>query len=162
MRTANEVFRQNNGDVTKQYYADLAAMGPAGEVGVALFRAQKRSTAAKRYRRGADRSAAYDVKNWSMGEVCRLLTNHAQAIGISWGWKADANTLGFEHVLYVDLPNGQCSFHSPVRLNGPDYPGVWDGQHLSGARIIHFCDSVVCNFYRDPEPVQITIAEAQT
>jgi len=49
--TALEVFAQNNGEVTQAYYAKLAALGPGGEIAVALFRAQKRSVAAKKYRR---------------------------------------------------------------------------------------------------------------
>ena len=126
MQSAIEVFKQNNGDVTKAYYASLSQLGPEGEVAVALFRAQKRSTAAKSYRKGKFRHAAYDVKNWSMSEVARLLSAHASALGIQWGWKRDADTPGYEWVLYVDLPTGQVSFHSASRMNGPDYLGEWD------------------------------------
>jgi hypothetical protein len=45
-------------------------------------------------------------------------------------------------VLYIDLLGGQCSFHSPERYKGPDYPGEWDGKRLSGERIIKFCQEV--------------------
>ena len=93
--TAREVFHQQNGDVTKAYYAELAALGPQGEIAVALFRAQKRSSRAKDYRRGRYRAAAYDVKSWSMRELCRLLAAHALAhahgrAGLSerMGWAA--------------------------------------------------------------------------
>lgn len=139
---AVEVFKQNDGDVTKNYYSEMNARGPAGELAVALFRAQKRSTAAKKYRRGKWKHAAYDVKNWSLSEICRLLTAHASKLGIVWGWKEDPLTPGYEWVLYVDIPTGQVSFHSASRLTGPDYPGDWDQAHRSAERIIEFCDRV--------------------
>lgn len=138
--TAMEVFRGTDGEVTKAYYAQLNALSLEGQLAVALFRAQKRSTAAKKYRGNKYRHAAYDVKNWSLSEICRV----AGAIpSIVWGWKRDPNTPGFEWVLYVDLPQGQVSFHSADRLNGPDYRREWDGQRgMSVQRIIEFCDAV--------------------
>jgi hypothetical protein len=143
---AIEVFTQNNGDITKAYYAELEALGPLGHIAVCLFRAQKRSSRAKDYSRGKYRRAAYDVKAWSMGELCAALSKPGSPI-TSWGWKQDtAVVFGQEPswVLYVDLPNGigQCSFHSPTRMAGPDYPGEWDGAHRSAERIIAFCDQV--------------------
>ncbi len=43
----------------------------------------------------------------------------------------------------VDLPElGQCSFHSPERYAGPDYPGEWDGRRASEERILAFCQKV--------------------
>lgn len=139
--TALDVYLQKNGEVTKKYYADMNALGPWGEVAVALFRAQKRSDAAKTYRRGAHRGAAYDVKGWSLSEVCRLLSAHGEHMGIQWGWKHDPLTPWFEWVLYVDL-DGQCSFHSATRLAGPDYPGEWDRRCVSRDVIIQFCDKI--------------------
>lgn len=44
---ASQIFNQNNGDVTKAYYAEMNGKGFLGQLAVALFRAQKRSTAAK-------------------------------------------------------------------------------------------------------------------
>lgn len=143
MTKAIEVFKQNSGDVTKAYYAGLSQRGTSGELAVALFRAQKRSTAAKSYRKGKFRHAAYDVKNWSMSEVTRLLSANASKLGIQWGWKRDAGTPGYEWVLYVDLPAGQVSFHSASRLNGPDYQGDWDRKKCSTERIIAYCDSIM-------------------
>jgi hypothetical protein len=140
------VFRQNDGDVTRAYYAEMNALGPEGQLAVALFRAQKRSTAAKRYR-GGFRRDAYDVKNWSLSEVCRL----AAALPFTWGWKQDPKILFGGRgelgepswVLYVDLPTGQVSFHSKDRFKGPDYLGQFDGaEGASEARICAFCDSV--------------------
>lgn len=143
-----QVLNQNNGDVTKAYYAELNERGPAGQVAVALFRAQKRSMAAKTYRHRKFKHAAYDVKSWSMGEVCRLLKLHATTLGIRYGWKEDPDTVfGNEAswVLYVDLPQGQVSFHSPSRLEGPAYQSDWTGERMSAERIVQFCDSCFVN-----------------
>jgi hypothetical protein len=136
--SAWEIFRQNVGDVTKAYYELLNSKGVDGQLGVALFRAQKRSTAAKQYRGRRFRSAAYDVKNWSLSEICRILG--ARVGPYRWGWKHDPNTPGFEQVLYVELPTGQCSFHSADRLAGPDFEGEWSGVHNSTEVILSFCD----------------------
>lgn len=138
--TAMEIFTQNDGRVTMAYYEEMNAKGSLGKIAVALFRAQKRSVAAKRYKRGQFRRRAYDVKNWSMSELCRLLTSEPHKM--LWGWKRDPDTPGYEWVLYVDLPTGQVSFHSPQRIDGPDYPGDWDHAHASVERIIAFCDQV--------------------
>lgn len=137
---SDSVFNQQNGDVTKSYYATLNGMGYDGQLAVALFRAQKRSEAAKKYKGRVFKHSAYDVKNWSLGEICRIMQAHD--FGFPWGWKRDEKTKGYEWVLYVELPTGQCSFHSADRLAGPDYPGEWDGIGNSRVRICNFCDSV--------------------
>jgi len=137
--TASWVFEQQDGEVTKAYYAAMNERGIPGQLAVALFRAQKRSTAAKRYRNKFSRDA-YDVKNWSLSEVCRICSLAPSLF--EWGWKEDPKTRGFKWVLYVVLPQGQVSFHSASRLNGPDFAGEWDGQHLSKERILAFCDSI--------------------
>lgn len=68
---------------------------------------------------------------------------------MTWGWGIDdpLDPIDFEYctyiprnrpieVLYVDLPTGQVSFHSPQRGIGPKYPGTWDGmQHRTSDRI---------------------------
>lgn len=144
--TALEVFSQNNGDVTKDYYARLNSIGPIGQIASCLFRAQKRSSRAKDYKRGKYRHAAYDVKSWSMSELCKVLEVHGSLLGIEFGWQQDHDTVFGQEpswVLYVDLPQGQVSFHSPERFSGPSYAGKWDGlKGYSAARIIQFCDSV--------------------
>jgi len=152
-----EIFRQNDGEVTKRYYAALDAKGPFGQIATALFRAQKRSTAAKKYRGRKYRDSSYEVKTWSMGELCRLLLLHGEALGIGFGWKQDERESYASWVLYVDLPFGQCSFHCPKRLDGPDYTGDWDKQHASEARILAFCDAVFFDVWencRDRFPVK--------
>jgi hypothetical protein len=140
---ADSVFTQQNGDVTKAYYAKMNTFGLKGQLAVALFRSQKRSMAAKKYRGRRFTRDAYEVKNWSLSEVCRILNAMAAFESApTWGWKRDPKTKGFEWVLYVELPTGQCSFHSPERLAGPDFPGGWDGMGQSRDRICAFCDSV--------------------
>lgn len=47
-------------------------------------------------------------------------------------------------ILYVDLPSGQVSFHSPTRGDGPDYDGAWDEiKDASRERIIAAIDRLV-------------------
>jgi hypothetical protein len=119
---------------------------------VNLFRANKTSTRAKKYRSRRYTSAAYDVKNWSLGNLCQILREHGASRGITWGWKTDPKTVNFEWVLYVDLPQGQVSFHSASRGDGPDCPGDWDGKQLSTWRILEFCDNVL---NAKPQPLMV-------
>jgi hypothetical protein len=85
---------------------------------------------------------AYERKNWSIEQLCRALAAHPE-LGIVFGWKKDpAVRLGPNWVLYVDLPEGQVSFHSTQRHNGQDYCGEWDREQKSEERIIAFCERV--------------------
>ena len=153
--TSLAILRQSNGYVTKSFYADLNACGFEGELACALFRAQKRSEAAKSYRGGKYRRAAYDVKNWSLSEICRILQSGASTCSMAWGWQRDPATPGYEWVLYVDLPTGQVSFHSAERLTGPEYQATWDRQKISRERILAFCDYVLfgasCAYLAGPD-----------
>jgi hypothetical protein len=134
------VYQGSNGDATQALYARLAALGPIGDVAVNLFRAQKSSERAKVYRGGGYRGKAYDRKQWSMDNLCAALTEHAPALGVTWGWGLDKGTPVYEHVLYVDLPTGQVSFHTATRGIGPNYPGEWDGvPGHSPDRILRWC-----------------------
>jgi hypothetical protein len=69
-----------------------------------------------------------------------------EAGDLTWGWGIDENDYNPCHVLYVDLPTGQVSFHAIERGPGPgpDYPGEWDSKYESADRIIRFCDMVIC------------------
>jgi hypothetical protein len=140
--SARDIFEQSNGVVTKEYYAELEKRGIIGTIAVNLFRAQKTSTRAKVYRGRRFRGAAYDTKQWAMDNLCRCLEEHGSELGITFGWKEDPASF-VPWVLYIDLPNGQCSFHSPTRGKGPCYPGDWDRQHASEERILAFCDAVM-------------------
>lgn len=148
---ALRIYKGNDGDETKRYYALLALSGEIGTVAMNLFRAQKCSARAKVYRggirgKGSFRSMAYERKGWSLDQLCKVLALQAERLGLRFGWKRDPKMDDFDPcwVLYVDLPEGQVSFHSKVRYSGPDYPGEWDGvKDISAQRIIRFCDRVV-------------------
>jgi hypothetical protein len=86
------------------------------------------------------RGQAYDKKQWAMDNLCR----HLAALGeLTWGWKKDPAQEYHNWVLYVDLPNGQVSFHTAQRGEGPDYAGDWDGiKNMSPQRICSFVASV--------------------
>jgi hypothetical protein len=147
MNYARDIFRNNDGAVTKRYYAELSALGPIGLCAINLFRAQKCSARAKKYRGGNDRgsysSQAYERKNWSLGQLVQILGKHGDYLGIKFGWGRDEKQTYNPWVVYIDLPNGQVSFHSQKRFGGPDYPGEWDQQHASEDRIMAFCDVVM-------------------
>lgn len=146
-----EIYQGSNGEATKRMYDELTAAGPIGMLAVNLFRACKTSARAKRYRggnsKGSYRNQAYATKQWSLQNLCHLLSAHGEGLGVRWGWAQDFNQSYHNWVLYVELPNGQVSFHNGERLEGPDYPGRWDGQHLSAQRIIMFTEKVLRNYY---------------
>lgn len=150
---AIEIYTGSDGDATKRYYALLVLSGAIGEIAVNLFRAQKCSSRAKVYRggirgRGSFRSMAYDRKGWSIEQLSKALAAQPE-MRIAFGWKRDPKMeFGASWVLYVDLPDGQVSFHSLARYAGPDYEGDWDGQRKSEERILAFCDRVVAERLR--------------
>lgn len=126
------VYEGSDGDATKAIYARLEQLGPVGLIALNLFRANKCSARAKVYRggirgRGSYRSMAYDRKNWSIDNLCKILGKHADGCGIRWGWGVDPKQPVHSAVLYVETPTGQVSFHTEARGLGPDYPGQWDG-----------------------------------
>jgi hypothetical protein len=108
-----------------------------GSLAANLFRAQKSSTRAKRYR-GDSQEYAYDRKGNVLQKVCDLL----QSTSFSWGWGVDPRETSARHVLYVDLPQGQVSFHLLERGLGPDYSGKWDRSNESEERVLDFCQSI--------------------
>lgn len=121
------VYTGSDGEATKSLYAQLEALGPLGVIAMNVFRATKCSERAKAYRGGGHRSAAYERKQWSMDNLCEALTASAEGAGITWGWGVDEEQPFHRHVLYVDLPTGQVSFHTHERGSGPEYLGKWDG-----------------------------------
>lgn len=142
---AIDVYRSSDGEQTKRYYARLETKGPIGLVALNLFRAQKCSARAKQYQRRTHKDSAYGRKNWSLENLVAVLEQHAGALGIVYGWKRDDKADFAEWVLYVELPAGQASFHSVVRMAGPNYAGEWDRSPAgsSAMRIIKFCDQVM-------------------
>ena len=142
------IYYGSDGSATKALYDCLENMGHVGIVAVNLFRACKCSERAKQYRggirgKGSYKSMAYDRKQWSIDNLCKVLTYHAEELGIRWGWKQDAETIGYPWVLYVDLPTGQASFHSSRRGPGQDYDGEWDGLGMSATHIIAWCTQLL-------------------
>jgi hypothetical protein len=144
------IYRGSDGAATKALYAEMEAFGAAGVIAMNLFRAQKNSERAKKYRGGirgvgSYRDMAYDRKQWAMENLCSALIVHSDRLALAWGWKLDAGAFGPAWVLYVDVPGiGQVSFHSPSRGDGPDYRGHWDGERgASVQRVIEFTARVL-------------------
>ena len=139
------IYRGSDGEATKALYARLEALGELGRIAVNLFRAQKASERAKVYRggergKGSYRGLAYERKQWSIDNLCDALASCAAAAGIRWGWGEDPEQPVHRHVLYVDLPTGQVSFHAASRGQGPDYPVAWDGvPGQSADRVLRWC-----------------------
>lgn len=146
--TPKEIYEGSDGEATKRLYSDLEKIGPRGLIALNLFRASKCSQRAKVYRggnsKGRYRDMAYDRKQWSMDNLCAILTQHAEALGIQWGWKQDPAQEYHDWVLYIDLDGfGQVSFHTAGRGKGPDYTGDWDRCRESASRIVAFATYVI-------------------
>jgi hypothetical protein len=158
--TAYDVFYGSDRAVTRRWLSALATRGPRGIIAAYLFRAQKASTLAKKYRGGVRgvasyRSLAYNRKNDALVELVSTLRTFGDREGIAWGWQSDPNQPIAPYILYIDLPTGQCSFHSEQRLTGPDYPGDWDGLHRSAEHILDWCEQLVAA----PDPRQGTLLQ---
>lgn len=67
--------------------------------------------------------------------------------GWRWGWAIDEALRErgdpHHHILYLELPTGQVSFHVGQRYAGPDFAGRWDGvKDVAADRICRFADRV--------------------
>lgn len=137
------VYNGSNGDATRALYAKLEKVGPLGVVALNIFRACKASARAKVYRGRGYKDDAYTKKQWSMDNLIRVLIAQ-EDLGIGFGWGRDEKAVGFENVLYVEIPTGQMSFHTERRGDGPDYHGVWDGAAKTGPeRICRWCEMLL-------------------
>jgi hypothetical protein len=126
------IYKGSNSAATRMLYRHLEKIGPAGIIAANLFRASKSSQRAKVYRggirgQGSFRGMAYRRKKMSLENLAMALSEHAVALKIKWGWGIDEEQTHHRHVLYVDPPTGQLSFHTAEREAGPKYPGKWDG-----------------------------------
>lgn len=148
------VYQGSNGDATKALYAALEEKGAMGIIAMNLFRATKCSERAKEYRGARYRGAAYDRKQWSIDNLCAALEANAATTAMSWGWGIDSEQPVHSHVLYIDLPTGQVSFHSGARGSGPDYPGSWDGIRERG--VDRICRWIARLFKSEPASEAIT------
>jgi len=137
--SADAVFDRSDGTLTRMYLARLERLGEEGKIAARLFRVQKSSSSAKVYS-PEHRDHAYNRKSEVMDTLTSSLMKYKQ---FPWGWKRDPNQTYAPWVLYVDLPQGQVSFHSRELGFGPDYSGEWDGEHESESRILQFCDSLL-------------------
>lgn len=140
--TIMRIYQSSDGNWTKSLYEHLEQNhGARGIVAVNLFRALKTSFRAKQYRggngKGSYRSQAYARKSWSISNLCRELSQNPLKEIPRWGWGIDDKLTVHNHVLYVDLPTGQVSFHNEARADGPDYSGKWDG--MRGASVGRIC-----------------------
>jgi hypothetical protein len=122
---------------TRRLLKALERSGQLGKLAASLFRAHKASSRAKDYR-GNYKEYAYTRKGECLAVVCAQLSESQ----LRWGWGKDTDGY-LPEVLYVDLPQGQVSFHSVDRLNGPDYSGKWDGNYASEDRVLAFCSEML-------------------
>lgn len=146
------IYDGSDGDATKALYARLEPFGPLGQVAINLFRAHKTSGRAKKYRGGGYRGMAYDRKQWSIDNLCKVLAEHAETLGIRWGWKVDHSREAHRWVIYVEIPTGQISFHTGERGAGPDFPGEWDGvRMMAPSRICKWIEQIFVGAPHGPE-----------
>jgi hypothetical protein len=141
--TAHAVFHGSYAAATRAYYRRLSGLGFDGRLAAQLMRVQKSSSRAKLYR-GEHGGHAYRNKEEAMAGLTALMAQ--PGCGLKWGWGEDdspGRTHPCRHVLYVDLPTGQVSFHAMARGAGPDYGGAWDGAlGVSEGRIVKFAAMV--------------------
>ncbi|MEQ8667583.1 MAG: hypothetical protein RIC12_00335 [Pirellulales bacterium] len=130
---------------TRAFYRRLEKLGRRGRVAAQLFRSQKTSSRAKKYRGGlatiSYSELSYRRKGDSLEKLCELLKE--DSLDMDWGGAWDPDQDYAPYILYVDLPQGQISFHSISRFSGPDYSTPWDGKHASEDRIVEFAQTVV-------------------
>jgi hypothetical protein len=135
--TAKEAFDTSDAADFRGFAKLLEEVGALGKIAADLLRCQKSSTRAKLYGRSEYRTFSYERKETHLARLCVQLAT----AGLTWGWQEDKSS-HVPWILYVDLPNGQVSFHCYERFTGPEYPGKWDEQHASEVRVIGFADWV--------------------
>lgn len=132
-------YHGSDAALTRRVLKCLESCGWHGKIAATLFRIQKSSERAKCYR-GEYKGLAYDNKDSHLERLCGLLENQT---AIHWGWGRDnAAEHGPRNVIYVDLPNGQVSFHNFHRHGKRAYGKPWDGTYLSVDRILEFCSLI--------------------
>lgn len=147
------VYRGSDSMATCGLYAELELV-TNGMVAVNLLRICKKSSRAKTYR-GRSKGSAYSGKDWALGQLVDLLP----ASGLAWGWGEDLS-LKYDgdphhHILYVELPSGQVSFHMAWRHPTPYHDRGWDGvRHMAAERICAWAASLL----GEPFNLQETLA----
>lgn len=144
--SVHAVYYGSDGAKTRSLLRRLESFGLIGKIAAQLFRAQKYSSRAEDYRGCIRRSSgkrtsfsylANDKKRKALNDICSSLSQSAH--DLRWGWGYDSAQSDANHVLIIDLPNGQVSFLLPTRCDGPDYPSNWKRVRGSERRIIEFC-----------------------
>lgn len=168
MAKVHRVFYGSDKVATRRFCAGLQSTGHAGCIAAALFHAQKSSSRAKKYRGGIPTGPgrrvsysklAYQRKGNFLEKLASLLSE--DNCGMVWGWGVDPNDRHASHVLYIDLPQGQVSFHSTQRFAGPDYPAQWDGKKASEHRVLAFCHAVASAHAAERLPVPVEAIEVE-
>lgn len=137
---ASRAYRAFLSDMPLEFCTTLERLSQEGKIAALLFRAQYASSRAKRFTGRHSRSRAYDNKGEYLEKLCQVLLDNS--CGLVWGWGTDCAPNMPSDVLYVDLPQGQISFHSLDRFEGPDYLSRWDGLDVSERRILLFCEQI--------------------
>lgn len=140
---AIQAFEAKNASQTVAYQNELLNRGDLGQIAFGLFRAQKRSTRAKTYRRSM-RQESYAAKSEALKYLDAGLHQWAEDHGIEWGWRGDPSQTYHNQVLYVQLPgHGQCSFHSERAFSKQRFYGDWDSTRPVVETVLAYCDAVM-------------------
>ena len=135
----DDIYYGSDAVATKRLNKYLASLGTGGQIAALMLSAQKASSRAKAYH-GEYRGLSYDRKGQALESLCDQLD--ADSAGLVWGWGADDDMPFAPHVLYIDLPTGQVSWHSTEEYAGPQYEGQWDGvRGVTEARILRYAAS---------------------
>lgn len=142
------VFGGSDGAATLALFEELKGCGPVGILATCLFRAQKAVNRARDI--PIDSSPHYPAmahgrRLWALSQLLDYIRLGYDGPSIAWGWRpSEDQHEKWPWILSMDLPQGQVSFRSAVRHQGPDYVGKWDG--VKGAntqRILAFVNSVL-------------------
>lgn len=145
METVLEAFNASDQEKTTVFQDELMCRGRTeGQLAFGLFRAQKRSSRAKEYRRRSHKQNSYAGKAEALKYVDAVLSSWGDELDVNWGWRVDPRQAFHKHVLYVDFGSGyQCSFHSEVRYSEREFDGKWDSSSSSTRTVLEYCDQVV-------------------
>lgn len=143
--SVSNIYSGSDPAASRKLCLTLEKKSHLGKIASELYRSQKASARAKVYRGGNYRDLAYERKGACLRKLCEILS--LDSCGLVWGWGKDKDGY-LDDVLYIDLPQGQVSFHSSERFKGPKYQFSWDCQHESEDRIVAFIESVLLDTYR--------------
>lgn len=147
--SAQEIFRQNDSEVTKGWYDEMNKRGVEGQLAVALFRAQKSWDNVEKWPVSRFSEQKNNHRRWSLSEVCRILSEHPDLCPWGWGKEDHLATPAWPHVLHLELPRcGSLTFFCEVRLQGPDHQRFYPyttaelERSFTRDRILDYCDRI--------------------